>query len=319
MAIVFFKGASVLRLLKLFFTLAFLLILVIVGGTAYLLLGTDPNTYKPELEKLAFQNNIELSIQGDLSWSFYPNLAVHAGTTSLSGKEAGIPDIRFEQADFVLDWKALLSRTIRLRAIAIDGASIRVESTEEAAHIAAIPGAAASTHKSQATESPFEVAIDQLALTNSRILLVTPGSPDILLEQLNFSSAGLNLDGKPFPATLTVSTTLPEQANPTSIALDTQLTFQKKDQQVSLSDAKLTLNGPAPLPLSLNFDANYNGKEDILTLNKIQGKLSSANIKGNVIVDKLKSSPAVEGELSLQNLLLAELPIEALDGFRKIN
>ncbi len=308
-----------LRLLKLFFALSFLLGLVAVGGITYLLVGVDPNTYKPELEKLAHQNNIELSIEGDLRWSFYPNLAVHAGTTSLSGKEAGIPDIHFEQADFILDWKALLSRTIRLRAITIDGANIRAESVIEAASVAALPGAAASTQTSLSTELPFELAIDKLALTNSRIVLVTPGAPDKRLEQLNFTSEGLNLDGKPFLMTLAVSTTLPDQPNPISIALNTQLTLQLEEQQASLSNAKLTINGFNQLPLSLGFNALYDGQKDSLTLNTIQGKLGSADIKGNVTVVKLKSSPAVAGELSLQNLLLAELPIEAPDGFRKIN
>ncbi|MEH6616881.1 MAG: AsmA family protein [Porticoccus sp.] len=307
-----------LKVLKLFFALAFLLALIVVGGITYLLLGTDPNTYKPELEQLASQNNIELSIEGDLRWSFYPNLAVHAGTTSLSGKEAGIPEIRFEQADFILDWKALLSRTIRLRAIAIDGADIKVESVEEAASVAALPGAAASTQKSQATELPFEVAIDQLALTNSRITLVTPGTSDRVLEQLNFTSEGLNLDGEPFPITLTVSTLLPDQASPISVALETQLKLQLEEQQASLSNANLSLSG-LQLPLNLNFNLLYDGKADSLTINTIQGTLGSADLTGKVTARTLQSSPTVAGELSLQNLLLAELPIEAPEGFKTLN
>ncbi|MEH6468986.1 MAG: AsmA family protein [Porticoccus sp.] len=304
--------------MKLFFALAFLLVLIVVGGLTYLLLGTDPNTYKPELEQLANQNNIELSIEGNLRWSFYPNLAVHAGTTSLSGKEAGIPEISFEQADFILDWKALLSRTIRLRAIAIDGANIKVESAEEATNVAALPGAAASTQKSQTTELPFEVAIDQLALTNSRITLVTPGTSDRVLEQLNFTSKGLNLDGEPFPLTLTASTILPDQASPISIALETQLKLQLEEQQASLSNAKLSLTG-FQLPLNLNFNVLYDGKADSLNINTIQGTLGSADLTGKVTARNLQSSPTVAGELSLQNLLLAELPIEAPEGFKKLN
>lgn len=308
-----------MKLLKLFFALTFLLVIIVVGGVTYLLLGTDPNTYKPELEKLASQNDIALSIEGDLRWSFYPNLAVHAGTTSLSGKEAGIPDIRFEQADFILDWKALLSRTIRLRAITIDGASIKVETAEEAVSVAALPGAAAATQKSEATELPFEIAIDQLALTNSRIILVTPGAPDRILEQLNFTSKKLNLDGQPFPVTFKVSTTLPDQPNPISIALDTQLKLQLEEQQASLSGAKLTLNGFNELPLNLSFDALYDGQADSLTLNNVEGTLGSANIKGSIKGQQLTTAPLLTGELSLQNLVLAELPIEAPEGFNKVS
>ncbi|MEH6467465.1 MAG: AsmA-like C-terminal region-containing protein, partial [Porticoccus sp.] len=195
---------------------------------------------------------------------------------------------------------------------------IKVESAEEAANVAALPGAAASTQKSQTTELPFEVAIDQLALTNSRITLVTPGTSDRVLEQLNFTSKGLNLDGKPFPLTLTVSTLLPDQASPISIALETQLKLQLEEQQASLSNAKLSLTG-FQLPLNLNFNVLYDGKADSLTINTIQGTLGSADLTGKLTARNLQSSPTVAGELSLQNLLLAELPIEAPEGFKKLN
>ncbi len=306
-----------MKLLKLVFAVAFLLILVLAGGIAFLLLGVDPNSYKPELEKLAAQNKIELSIEGDLGWSFYPNLAIHAGATSLAGKEAGIPDIHFEQADFTLDWKALLSRTIRLRAITIDGANIRAESAQEAATVAALPGAAASTQKASATELPFELAIDELSLTNSRITLATPGTPDRVIEQLNFTSSKLNLDGNAFPINLTFKTTLPEIPNPLSIALDSALTLQLANQQVALSNSTLSLEGYDKLPLTLKFNALYNGQTDALNLENIEGQLGSAKIKGMMTGQKLTTSPALAGELSINNMMLKELPFEAPEGFKK--
>ena len=173
-----------MKLLKGFFALIVILLLVAAAGITFLLVGVDPNSYKPELAKLAKQNNIQLTIDGDLGWSFFPNLAVQAGTTtitSIAGKDdPGIPDIQFQQADFILDWKALISRTVRLRAIAIDGAVIKVESAQEATNIAITPGAAAATQKTKTNDLPFELAIDQLSLTNSRITLVTPGELSLI-------------------------------------------------------------------------------------------------------------------------------------------
>ena len=141
-----------MKWLKGLFTLVIVLLLIVVAAATFLLLGIDPNSYKPELEKLAKENNIELSIEGDLSWSFFPNLAVEAGSTKLSGKEAGIPDIQFAQADFILDWKALLSRTVRLRAINIDGADIKIETAAEAATVASLPATLPAAESSTNTE-----------------------------------------------------------------------------------------------------------------------------------------------------------------------
>ena len=312
-----------MKLLKGFFALIVILILIVVAAVAFLLVGVDPNSYKPELEKLAKQNNIQLIIDGDLGWSFFPNLAVQAGTTTITAtdkSETGIPDIQFQQADFILDWKALVSRTVRLSAIDIDGAVIKIESAEEAANVAAAPGAAAATQKTKTADLPFELAIDQLSLTNSRITLVTPGEPNKVLEQLNFTSEDLNLDGRAFPITLSVSTTLPDQPSPIAIEFDSQLKFQLEEQVAELTGSTLKLDGIKKLPIKLDFNALYEGQKDSIKLSDISGKVGSAAIKGAINVLQLQTAPSASGQLSIQNLLFSELPIdEPPEGFKKLD
>ncbi len=310
-----------MKVLKILLLVICLLVVVVIGGIAFLLVGVDPNSYKPELEKLARDNGVELKMEGDLGWSFFPNLAVHAGTTSLSGIDdsAGIPDVRFNDANFVLDWKALLARKVRLAAIAVDGADIRARTAAEAANVAALPGAAAATQKTETTDLPFEVAIDKMSLTNSRITIVTPGAPDQVFEQLNFTSEGLNLDNRPFDLSLQVSTQLPDQPNPFALALNSRASLQLEPQQVSLSDAKLTLKSLDKLPLTLSFNASYNGANDSFSLSDLSGSLGSAKISGAVTGEKIQTTPTLKGEISLQNLLLKELPIEPPEGFSRVD
>lgn len=318
-----------MKLLKGFFALIVILLLVVAAGITFLLVGVDPNSYKPELAKLAKQNNIQLTIDGDLGWSFFPNLAVQAGTTtitSIPGKnETGIPDIQFQQADFILDWKALVSRTVRLSAIAIDGAVIKIESAEEAANVAAAPGAAAATQKTEKNNLPFELAIDQLSLTNSRITLATPGEPDKVLEQLNFTSKDLNLDGRAFPITLSVSTTLPDQPSPIAIAFDSQLKFQLEEQVAELTGSTLKLDGIKKLPIELDFNALYEGQKDSIKLSDVSGKVGSATIKAAINILQLQTTPSATGQLSIQDLLFSELAISGLlgdeppEGFKKLD
>jgi len=310
-----------MKFLKIVLLVAVLLIVVVIGGVAFLLVGVDPNSYKPELEKLARDNGVELKMEGDLGWSFFPNLAVHAGATSLSGIDdsAGIPNVRFNDANFVLDWKALLTRKVRLAAIAVDGADIRAKTAAEAANVAALPGAAASTQKTETADLPFEVAIDKMSLTNSRITIVTPGAPDQVFDQLNFTSEGLNLDNRPFDLSLQVSTQIPDQPNPFALSLNSQAALQLEPQQVSLSDAKLTLKGLDKLPLTLNFNASYNGASDSFSLSDLTGSVGSAKISGAVTGEKVQTAPALTGEISLQNLLLKELPMEPPEGFSRVD
>jgi AsmA protein len=317
-----------MKWLKGIFTLIIVLLLVIVAAATFLLIGIDPNSYKPELEKLAKENNIELSIDGDLGWSFFPNLAVEAGSTMLSGKEAGIPDIQFARADFILDWKALLSRTVRLRAINIDGADIKIETAAEAATVvslpATLPAAESSTRaqtqpqiqsQTQAQESstvelPFELAIDEFNLTNGRITIVTEGGTDQVLEQLNFTSNGLNLDGQPFTIDLNLSTKLPEQPSPISIEFQSKPTFQLDTQIAELADSTLKITGLEQLPITLSFNSLYQGKESALSLANLTGKVGPADVAGEINAIGLDTSPSATGKLSIQNLLLNELPLE---------
>jgi Uncharacterized protein involved in outer membrane biogenesis len=55
---------------RLLFVLVFLLALVL-GGIGYVLIFVDPNDFKKELISLADKHaNIDLKIDGDISWSF---------------------------------------------------------------------------------------------------------------------------------------------------------------------------------------------------------------------------------------------------------
>ena len=310
-----------MKFLKIVLLTTVVLVLVIVGGVAFLLIGVDPNSYKPQLEKLARDNGVELRMEGDLGWSFFPNLAVHAGTTSLAGIEesAGIPDVRFNEANFILDWKALFSRKVRLAAIAVDGADIRAKTAAEAASVAALPGAAAASQKNELSELPFEVAIDKLSLTNSRITLVTSGEPDQVFEQLNFTTEGLNLDNRPFSLTLEVSTQLPDQPNPFTLTLTSEATLQLEPQQLSLTNAKLTLKGIDKLPISISFNARYDGTSDSINISELLGSIGSAKLSGAITGEKIQTAPALKGDISLQNLWLKELPIEPPEGFSKVS
>ncbi|MCB1614828.1 MAG: AsmA family protein [Pseudomonadales bacterium] len=49
-----------------------LLVLVVL----YVVLVVDPNDYRAELEGLAAEQNVEMSIDGDLSWKFFPKIGV---------------------------------------------------------------------------------------------------------------------------------------------------------------------------------------------------------------------------------------------------
>ena len=74
------------------------IVVAFIAGT-FFIYGMDPNDYKPQISGLAKENQINLVIDGDLSWSFFPTLAVTTSDVSISGKD--VPNITFDEASLV--------------------------------------------------------------------------------------------------------------------------------------------------------------------------------------------------------------------------
>jgi len=68
------------------------LLVIIAIGVGYLLVAVDPNDFKPEIKSAAASQGLELSLDGNLSWQFLPQIGVvveqveFAHSTVASGK-----------------------------------------------------------------------------------------------------------------------------------------------------------------------------------------------------------------------------------------
>ena len=291
-----------MKLLKAFIWIICLLGIVAITTASFLMVGVDPNSYKLELSKLAKENGVDLLIDGDLSWSFFPNLAVNAGATSISGKN--IPEIHFEQADFSLDWMALLSSTVRLKTISIYGADITIQATAEAENIVAASTKITSTKKQDASipALPFELAIDGLNLKNAKLTVVSAAQQKTVVEKLNLTGKDLNLDEKPFSIGLQFSTIHPDYPIPIDVTFSSQIIFHEKEKMIALESTKLSVNGIENLPIALSFNANYQ-LEKLLTLDNIKFNSDDFTINGDASL-KLTSPRKLNIKLRGTDLIL---------------
>ena len=157
-----------MKLLKALSWLAGLFFIVIIAGVSFLVFGIDPNDYKSELSKLAKENQITLVIEEDLSWSFFPNLVVNLGKSSISGQN--IPSITFKRIDFSLGWIELLTKTVSLKAITVHGADIIIREPKEAEKLPIILPLVASEqlNASNSLNLPFELAVAKLSIKDSK-------------------------------------------------------------------------------------------------------------------------------------------------------
>ncbi|WP_148252633.1 AsmA family protein [Aidingimonas lacisalsi] len=98
--------------------------LVMLGAVVYVTTFFDPNDLKPRLVEVVREHSgLELTLDGPLSWSFYPRLGV-----SVQEAEARLPDqetdeafMAFSQAEVSLAFAPLLSGEIAIDGLTIDG------------------------------------------------------------------------------------------------------------------------------------------------------------------------------------------------------
>ena len=95
------------RIITIVGAVAGLVAVLIAVGIVFLITVVDPNDYKAQVEDAAKQGQIELKIQGDLAWQFFPRLGVSIENLSFYDQTA-VPDQKtFSDQTAVPDKKSL--------------------------------------------------------------------------------------------------------------------------------------------------------------------------------------------------------------------
>ncbi|GHC15231.1 AsmA family protein [Aidingimonas halophila] len=108
--------------------------LVMLGAVVYVTTFFDPNDLKPRLVEVVREHSgLELTLDGPLSWSFYPRLGV-----SVQEAKARLPDqdteqafMAFSQAEVSLAFAPLLSGEIAIDGLTVDGMRLNLSRNEE--------------------------------------------------------------------------------------------------------------------------------------------------------------------------------------------
>ncbi|MFY0992329.1 AsmA family protein [Halomonas sp. C05BenzN] len=123
------------RLLRTLLAAIGILALVVVAAVVYVTTFFDPEDLKPRLiEVVREQSGLELSLEGPLTWSFYPRLGV-----SVEKAEAWLPDqevdseasfAAFRRAEVSLSFAPLLRGEVAIDGLTLDGMRLQLERDE---------------------------------------------------------------------------------------------------------------------------------------------------------------------------------------------
>ncbi len=151
---------------------------IVIFGIATLLLLVNPNQFKPLIvEQAQKQTGLELAIEGDIGWSFFPTLGFELGKTELKNPQGYSQENLFkvDQVSLSVAVLPLFDQKLEIGNIVLKGAQINVETLKGGEqNIAALAGGTSSESAasepqsaSNETSSPTEPTENTLPWTIS--------------------------------------------------------------------------------------------------------------------------------------------------------
>jgi AsmA protein len=195
---------------------------LLVLAMAYLMLIMDPNDYKPEIiSQVKLSSNRDLTIEGDISWRFFPNVGFTIGHTQINSPE-GFPSkplLEFESAQIDLALLPLLNKRIEVGLISINELSLYIHTRKDGVSNLTQPP---STHEKDTKTNAAEVAETQSS---------TPSINDLAIDGIQVNNANIVIEN------------LAEQSEQSLTAVNFELGSFELEKAVSLTFSALINTG----------------------------------------------------------------------------
>ncbi|MCG9684168.1 AsmA family protein [Vibrio sp. Isolate23] len=155
---------------KLFLFIAIPLV-IIIGALLALVLLVNPNQFKPLIvEQAQKQTGLELVIEGDISWQFFPSIGFELGKTELRNPQGfSQPNLfKVETVGIDVSVMPLFSQQLEIGNITLDGAEFYLETLKDGRkNIDALTQAQTTQAESAAADTPKSEAPVEATSTES--------------------------------------------------------------------------------------------------------------------------------------------------------
>jgi len=280
--------------------LAFIVVLL-----AYVMLFVNPNDFKDELKSVALEKaNINLRLDGDISWSFFPWLGLELENIGVAlGSDPEI--LQFDRAEFGLAILPLLEQKIQVNKVNLVNlkASLHKDAKGQgnwqldlpASNSASAPVASGSSASS--TTLSTDINSDDVSQMNL---------PDIQLDELRIENAQVIYRDE--QTKQLINATLNVQLN--DVQWDKAWPMV---MDVALTQSDLQGNTPLTLKAKLNANLAVFPEKEAMSLDSLvlSGEVSSDALPAGPIEAKL-SATNIDLDLPQENVLIEGLALSAL-------
>ncbi|GEM_PF-283387 len=274
----------------------------------------DPNSFKPRISELAReQAGLDLAIQGDLDWAFWPSLGLGLGRTEtrLSGEEELFAAL--DEAHMGVAVWPLLFGQVHMDEIRLDGLNLNLVRTADGANwerIGPVNKRAAEKADKDPAGQPSKpgaldipVTIPEIAVTDSRLRYRdTTTDTDIRVDHFNLNARDVTLE-QAFPVSLSLR--YQDQADiRVDLDLDTKALLEPNNNQYRLAPFNLTADvggltaNPATVRLQQSLDLNL--ERERLRIEEFTLRAADTRTRGSLEVTGWSSQPVFSGQVTTE-------------------
>jgi AsmA protein len=291
-----------------------IILLVLVTAVVAATQLIDPNSFKPRISEAAREHaGLDLDLQGDLDWAFWPSLGLSLGRTEtrLTGEEELFAAL--DEAHMGVAVWPLLFGEVRMDEIRLDGLNLNLVRTADGANWARIGPADKGTSEPAADEPAGEpgeprsldipITIPEIAVTDGRLRYRdTTNATDIRVDHIDLNARDVTLK-EAFPVSLSLR--YQDQADiRVDLDLDTEALLEPDNNHYRFAPFSLTAEvggltvNPATVRLDQSLDVNL--ERERLRVEDFTLRAADTRTRGNLEVTGWSSQPAFSGQIKTE-------------------
>lgn len=307
-----------------------LLIILAIAAVVCLVTFVNPNDFKDQIStKVAAYTGRELTINGEIKWSFFPWLGMQLNQVSLSNaKGFGTqPFAHIDHADVKVQLVPLLSGQVKIGKLGLDGLQLNLmknaqgvtnwqDLTAQAKSQAANdndPPADASTKSNNKASRNLKFAIEGIDISNSNISWQNQqNGQNINITKFAMTTGQLSL-AKPFPLSMQFNINSNQPSLNGDFNLKSDVTGDLANQTYSLKDLKLTstLNNKSyangKLGINLLGNVNVDLTKQTLIVDSLDAKIANLQVQGDLQGQQILSNLQLQGHIKIPSFNLKQL------------
>ena len=303
---------------------AIVLVPVLIGVVASVII--DPNEFKPQIIEVVEKNTRgSLTIDGELNWSVFPNIGVELNQVSYAlPEDKGEAFAAVDGVKLGVKLLPLLRMAVEADGLTVSGLKLNLHTDKKGVNNwdqifpegEATAAAEASTDDESSVQAgPLAVDIARIAILDSSVKLSSAqDGSSYTLNDFNFESTDISVDGDEFPLEITFNVELNDPALTSESQIKTVLSADMAKQLFSFTDlgANFLLTGEMfgeeQVNINLSSTGQYDGANSSAKLESVRLAIADA-FKATMQLDatNLSGKPMLAGNVDVASFRLNDL------------